>query len=113
MRHHQRKGREGERVAESYLKRHGFRIVGRNVRIPPYEIDLVAEKDGVIHLVEVKTSASLIFPEAYYTDAKEAALQKAADAYLRMHPEVREICIDLVAVDLRRQCVHFYSDIVR
>ena len=35
-------GRRGERAAEKYLKRNGYRIVARNFRAAGAEIDLVA-----------------------------------------------------------------------
>ncbi len=97
----QQKGRRGEAVAAEFLQRRGFRIVGRNVRIHPYEVDIIAEKGGVVHFVEVKTSASPIPPEANFTPAKEAALAEAVEAYLRQHPETAQVSVDLVTVILR------------
>ena len=44
-----------ERVAETYLKSNGCHILGRNVRLPFSEVDLIIEKNQQIHLVEVKT----------------------------------------------------------
>jgi len=50
-----RLGRRGEEVAAQYLLRRGCRILARNYRCPLGELDLVAEEDGVIVFVEVKT----------------------------------------------------------
>lgn len=47
-------GRKAEAAARVYLEMRGFKIIEQNWRRPRCEIDIVAEKDGVIHFVEVK-----------------------------------------------------------
>lgn len=47
-------GRRAEQAARVYLEMRGFRVLEQNWRQPRYEIDIVAEKDGRIHFVEVK-----------------------------------------------------------
>ncbi|HEV8342960.1 MAG TPA: YraN family protein [Candidatus Binatia bacterium] len=48
-------GQEGERLAERYLKKKGYRLVERNYRCPAGELDLIALDRHVIVFVEVKT----------------------------------------------------------
>lgn len=49
-------GGRGEDVAAAFLKRAGYVILDRNVRVPMGEADIVARSaDGVIVLVEVKS----------------------------------------------------------
>jgi putative endonuclease len=50
-------GRRGERYAASWLRKRGYRILHRNLRIGKDEIDLVAldQDSGTIVIVEVKT----------------------------------------------------------
>lgn len=50
-------GNTGENIACKFLEKRGFRIVERNYRKKWGEIDIIAEKDGVLHFVEVKASA--------------------------------------------------------
>lgn len=47
-------GTQGEGLAAQYLKNQGYRILSKNYRTRLGEIDLIAEKEGVIHFVEVK-----------------------------------------------------------
>lgn len=47
-------GNLGEDSAANYLLGHGFKIIERNWRIKAGEVDIIAEKDGVVHFVEVK-----------------------------------------------------------
>ena len=53
-----RLGDLGEDAACKYLKERGYKILERNYRAGPHEIDAVAYKDGVIAFVEVKTRST-------------------------------------------------------
>ena len=48
-------GNLGEALAESYLREHSYRIVHRNWRCKIGEVDVVAEVEGVLVFVEVRT----------------------------------------------------------
>ena len=95
-------GRRGEDIAVEYLREAGYLIASRNWRSGRYEIDIVAEKDGVTHLVEVKTrrAGALLSPEATITHHKVASLHRAASAYLAQCRVRGEVEFDLLAVDI-------------
>jgi putative endonuclease len=48
-------GKEGERVAEQFLKRKGYKLVERNFRCTEGELDLIVLDRRVVVFVEVKT----------------------------------------------------------
>lgn len=48
-------GKEGERVAERYLQKKGYKLVERNYRCKAGELDLIVLDRGVVVFVEVKT----------------------------------------------------------
>jgi putative endonuclease len=48
-------GREGERLAEHFLRRHGLKTVTRHFATPVGELDLVMRDGDTVAFVEVKT----------------------------------------------------------
>ena len=50
----QRLGRAAEQLVAEHLERSGWRIIGRNLRLPSGELDLVALDGGTLVFVEVK-----------------------------------------------------------
>lgn len=88
-------GAEGERIAERYLRSHGFRILYRNFRSPlGGEIDLVCRdrREACLVFVEVKRRQSNRFgePSLAIQTTKQHLLVRAASAWLRLlnDPEV-------------------------
>ena len=54
-------GKEGERIAEEYLKKKGYRLVERNYRCAAGELDLIVLDHRVVVFVEVKTRTGQTF----------------------------------------------------
>ena len=78
------KGNIAEDLACDWLMRQGCRILERNVYSRFGEIDIVAEKGGVLHFVEVK-SGSTFEPIYNITLSKLSKLSRSIDAYLKRH----------------------------
>jgi len=53
----QKIGQIGEDIACKFLMKHGFSIIERNYTKKWGEIDIIADKDGVIYFVEVKSKS--------------------------------------------------------
>jgi len=97
----ERLGLAGEKMAERYMKKDGYRILDRRWRCKEGEIDLVAEKGGEVVFVEVKTRATDAFGGALVAvdGFKASRLRAAAYVYLNRHSLwEKPFRIDVVAV---------------
>lgn len=94
-----KRGASGEKVAESFLKKRGFAVVGRNYRCRGGEIDLIVKKGEELHFVEVRSRSSkgLIAPEESVTYPKRARLLRTAQNYLARFPQWKK-CETLFSV---------------
>lgn len=94
-------GDRGEDLAAEYLLREGFTLLHRNWRSGRYELDIVATKDGVLHIVEVKCrkSGGLTAPEDAFTPQKFRSLTRATSAYLAAYALDIDTQFDMVAVE--------------
>lgn len=76
-------GKLGEDIAEKYLIKNGYRTIERNYRKKWGEIDIVAEKDGIMHFIEVKSGETDgIRPEENITSHKKHQLYRIIQTYL-------------------------------
>jgi putative endonuclease len=65
-------GREGERIAERFLTKKGYKLVQRNYRCAAGELDLIVLDQRVIVFVEVKTRTGM----GYGTPLEAVAARK-------------------------------------
>ena len=96
------RGRKGEAVAAEHLRRIGYRIVDTNYRCRLGEVDIVAEEDGELVFVEVRSRVSGTggVPEESIDRHKRERLRRLAESYLQSHPERAFHCrVDVVAVE--------------
>jgi putative endonuclease len=94
-------GDDWERLAEKRLKAAGYRVLERNFRVRPGEVDLVAEENGVLCFVEVKGRRGEGFglPAEAVTAEKQRRIFRAAEAWLlRERRGDAECRFDVVAV---------------
>ena len=93
-------GTAGERLAEWFLARRGYRTLERNARVGRFEIDLVMEKGSSIVLVEVKTRGAGSWGGARgaLNGGQRHRLAAAASAFEARWPD-RRIRFDVVALE--------------
>jgi putative endonuclease len=95
------RGLASEAAAESALRQDGWNILGRRLRTRSGEIDIVAEKDGLLAFLEVKARPTLA-GAAYALSPKQCArILSAAELLLADHPEWQPtgVRFDVLLVD--------------
>ena len=79
--------------SESRARRHyrlrGYRILGANVWVAGYELDLVVRRGRSLAFVEVKSKTGTGFgtPEEMVTPEKQRRIRQAAQGWLLRNPE--------------------------
>jgi putative endonuclease len=94
-------GELGERIAERWLRRRGWRVVQRRFRNGRRDIDLVVERDGTVAFVEVKARRGAEFggPVQAVNWRKRRELQRSAMAWIDRHGRDAEMYrFDVVGV---------------
>ncbi|RMD59011.1 YraN family protein [Candidatus Parcubacteria bacterium] len=100
MNQRQQLGKWGEELACFYLKKQGYKILKRNLKLSYQEIDIVAQQDEETVLVEVKTRTALETAEAALISKKKKHLKKALMTYCRQSGIYLEKArIDFIAID--------------
>ena len=104
MARHNDFGKEGEALALGFLRKNDFEILHCNWRYLSYEIDIIAKKESLLHIIEVKSRHFFpgAFPEESVTKKKFNFLKKAAEQFLFMHPEYTHIQFNVLSVTLFR-----------
>ncbi|MEG0849566.1 YraN family protein [Flavobacterium plurextorum] len=84
MAEHNELGKKGEDLAAAYLEENGYKILERNWTFQKAEIDIIAQKENILAVVEVKTRSSLDFgsPQDFVKPKKIQLLVKAVNAYI-------------------------------
>jgi len=97
---HNQTGRKGEDIAEAYLKEKGYVIIERNWYSSHNELDIIAENNGWLVIVEVKTRSGdmLAFPEDAVNKKKIRRTINAAHHYIRMHDINIPVRFDVISI---------------
>ena len=78
-------GRKGEEAALRFLKKNGYRIIGRNYVCKMGEMDIIAKEKDTLAFIEVKTRTSTTFgpPQLAVNPKKQSQMSKVALHFLK------------------------------
>ena len=84
MADHNELGKLGEELAVSFLQKNGYTILETNWEFQKAEIDIIAQKETTLAIVEVKTRTSIDFglPQDFVKPKKIQLLVKAVNEYV-------------------------------
>ncbi len=108
-------GKLGEDIAELFLKKRNFTVIHRNYYTKWGEIDIIAEKHGFLHFLEVKSVSREIVdnvlhetkeidPSENMTKDKLSKLSRVISIYIKKHKiEKWQFDVVLVYIDIERK----------
>ena len=100
MAQHNDLGKQGELIARKYLENNGYQILETNWQYSHAEIDILALKDDILAIIEVKTRSSDHYgkPEMFVSKKKINLLKNAANYYVQSNNLDVEIRFDIIAI---------------
>lgn len=98
---HNELGKQGEALAVAFLQNKGYQILETNWFFDKAEIDIIAQKESVLAVVEVKTRSSIEFglPQEFVKPKKIQLLLKAINHYIELQDLDVEVRFDIIAID--------------
>lgn len=100
MAEHNELGKFGEELAVDFLQKNGYEILETNWTFQKAEIDIIAQKDTTLVVVEVKTRSSIEFglPQDFVKPKKIQLLVKAVNEYVVTNDLDVEVRFDIIAI---------------
>jgi putative endonuclease len=93
-------GKKGEEIACNYLIEKGFEILEKNWRFKHLEVDIIATKDNLLAIVEVKYRSYTTYgePEVFVNKQKQKFLIEAANRYVIDKNIDKDVRFDIIAI---------------
>jgi putative endonuclease len=100
MANHNDFGKKAEDLAVEFLRKNGYTILVRNFCFQKAEIDIIAERDHQIVIVEVKARSTDAFmlPQEAVTKTKIKSIVSAANHYMEEFNKHQEVRFDIITV---------------
>ena len=100
MAKHNELGKKGEQFAVKHLTDNNYTILERNYRFEKAEIDIIAQKEETLAIIEVKTRSSIAFgnPQDFVKPKQIKRLVKAVDEYIISNELDVEVRFDIIAI---------------
>ena len=100
MAEHNELGKKGEKLAVNFLIDKGYTILEKNYRYLKAEVDIIAQKENTLAVVEVKTRSTDYFgdPQDFVNPKKIKLLLSAIDYYVIEKDLDVEVRFDIIAI---------------
>jgi putative endonuclease len=97
---HNELGKKGEAMAIAFLEKKGYVILEKNYRYQKAEVDIIAKKNNILSVVEVKMRSSNYFgnPQDFVNRKKIKLLVTAIDYYIQERDLDVEVRFDIIAI---------------
>ena len=96
-------GKKGEDLAADWLTAKGYSILERNWRYGRYEVDIIASRKDILHIIEVKFRRSKTYgrPEESVSRRKLQCIMLGAAGWMVKFPDHKRIQYDVLSISLR------------
>jgi len=100
MAEHNDLGEKGEKLAVDFLIKNHYTILETNYRFHKAEVDIIAQKENTLAVVEVKTRSSDYFgnPQDFVNNKKIKLLVSAIDEYVISKNLEVEVRFDIISI---------------
>jgi putative endonuclease len=100
MADHNELGKLGEEHAVAFLQKSGYEILETNWTFQKAEIDIIAQKENTLAIVEVKTRSTIEFglPQDFVKPKKIQLLVKAVNEYVIANDLEVTVRFDIIAI---------------
>lgn len=101
-------GKRGEDLAAEYLQNKGYKILDRNWRFERTELDIIAEWEGRLIFIEVKTKKTdvILAPEVSVGPSKRRNIVDTANRYMEYVEYFHEIRFDIISIQIHSNASH-------
>lgn len=100
MAQHNELGKKGEQMAVDFLINNGYDIIERNYRFDKAEVDIIAQLQDTLAIIEVKARSTIDFgdPQDFVKPKQIKNLVKAVDEYIIVNDLEVEVRFDIIAI---------------
>ncbi len=100
MAEHNKLGKDGEKLAVGLLHKKGYDILETNYRFQKAEVDIIALKDDILVVVEVKTRSTPEFgdPREFLKPAQIKRMVEAVDHFINENDLNYEVRFDFIGI---------------
>jgi putative endonuclease len=100
MADHNELGKKGEQLAINFLIKNNYKILEKNYRYLKAEVDIIAQKESVLAVIEVKTRSTDYFgnPQDFVNPKKIKLLLSAIDNYVVEKNLDIDVRFDIIAI---------------
>lgn len=100
MANHNELGKKGEQLAVDFLIENNYSIIARNYRFDKAEVDIIAQIEDTLAIIEVKTRSTADFgnPQDFVKPKQIQRLVKAVDEYVVVNGLDVEVRFDIIAI---------------
>lgn len=109
----QERGLMGEKLAQKFVTEMGLTVLQTNWRCGHLEVDIIAEKENHLHIIEVKTQmgSTAGYPEENVGRKKMKNLIRAAEMFMQTKRRWTRLQIDVLAITLHDdEAEYFYIE---